>query len=175
MPLEVENDYLKIIVGVTSNYQSLKNELKKAKLTINYEASVVFDISTFGGFKEIRKEFLKEINVPYKSVSIYEIHKKAIDKEMWNLKHSKDFIIDTIEEQVEDGVNLMTMHCSYLLKHSIMTKNSKRKITIIVRGGEIIYEFILKNNCENPLKNVKESVLLIINNVRKNESRNVKL
>lgn len=138
-------------IGTSPFHANIKEEIKKMEVSISMGADTIMDLSTGGKINEIRREILKYCNVPLGTVPIYqagcEISKKRKDiSEM-----TPELMFSVIEEQAEDGVDFMTLHCG-ITRFTVETLlKSKRLGGIVSRGGSFLARWILKNNRENPL------------------------
>lgn len=141
-------------VGTSTEKVNLKEELKKAKVAISYGVDTIMDLSIAGNLNEIRKNFLRKINVPIGTVPIYQafIEKKT--------EMSKESILKVIEQHCRDGVDFMTLHCG--ITKEILDKFHKRLIPVTSRGGSFLVAWMLKNKAENPLFENFSEILEIV-------------
>jgi phosphomethylpyrimidine synthase len=51
-------------VGTSKDYVSVKEEVRKAKVAIEYGADAIMDLSTGGDLNETRRTIVKEVDVP---------------------------------------------------------------------------------------------------------------
>lgn len=130
-------------VGTSTDKFNLSEELKKAKVAISYGADTIMDLSIAGNLNEIRRNFLRKINVPIGTVPIYQafIEKKT--------EMSKQSILKIIEQHCRDGVDFMTLHCG--ITKEILDKIHERLIPVTSRGGSFLVAWMLENKTENPL------------------------
>jgi phosphomethylpyrimidine synthase len=71
-----------------------------------------------------------------------------------------DFLLEVIRAQAEQGVDFMTLHAGLLRRH--IASAMKRKMGIVSRGGAIMAEWMMENDCENPLYTNWDAVLDIL-------------
>jgi phosphomethylpyrimidine synthase len=138
-------------VGSSSEFESLELEIEKAKIAINYGSDTIMDLSTGINFRNIRKELIKEINVPIGTVPIYESAIKASRKMGAIIHMDEDDIFNTIINQSKEGIDFMTIHSGISLDTVDKLKKSGRIMGMVSRGGAFLAAWILHNEEENPL------------------------
>lgn len=131
-------------IGIGSLKTDIKYEIEKGKIAINYGADTLMDLS-IKNFDDVRKEILKNFDVPIGTVPIYQayIEKKG------NLE--ADYVLNVIEKNLKDGVSFATIHAGITLSLVKEIKKFKRNIPITSRGGALIAAFMITHNEENPL------------------------
>jgi phosphomethylpyrimidine synthase len=94
---------------------------------------------------------MEEVNLSIGTVPIYEAGVNAANRDGSILNMSEDDIFKAIENQAQEGVDFMTLHCG--INKDIVTKlqNSDRIMGIVSRGGTFLSSWILHNEQENPL------------------------
>lgn len=135
-------------VGTSPDYQDLKEEIKKAKIAVQFGADSIMDLSISGKLDYIRKELLKNTKVPFGTVPIYQA---AIDSGRRILNMSESDIFNTIKRHIESGVDFITVHCGLRKEHLYYLEKQKRLIKMVSRGGSFIGAWMLHNDSENPL------------------------
>lgn len=149
-------------IGGSTDISNIKEELKKLKVSIQYGADTVMDLSVGKNIKEIRKEIIIHSTIPVGTVPIYEAAQQAELKKKQFAKMTKDEILEVIEKQAEEGVDFFTIHAGItqeIIKKISIYKN--RILKIVSRGGAILSNWILANNKENPLYEYFDEVLKI--------------
>ncbi|MFN3527486.1 MAG: phosphomethylpyrimidine synthase ThiC [Candidatus Altarchaeaceae archaeon] len=128
-------------IGLSSD---VEKEIEKGKVAIKYGADTLMDLS-ISNFDEIRREILKNFDVPIGTVPIYQayIEKKG--------KLSEDHIFNVIEKNLKDGVSFATIHAGITMDLIKNIKKFKRYIPITSRGGALIAAYMINNDTENPL------------------------
>src|SRR5438128_4172687 len=128
--------------AVTSN---IAGELEKLEYSVKYGADTVMDLSTGGDIPAIRKAIIADSPIPIGTVPIYE----ALSRVRRVEDLSREVMLETIEEQAEQGVDYMTIHAGVLVQYIPLTT---RRITgIVSRGGSILAEWMVKNHKQNML------------------------
>ncbi len=150
-------------IGTSERHCDIKEELKKVKVSEEFGAHAIMDLSTGGDLKKIRKEILSQTKLPLGTVPIYEIAydlivKKNVGFEKMDIKN----FLEVLEEQAESGVDFMTIHAG-LTRHCVeRLKKNKRILGVVSRGGSLLVEWMEKNNKENPLYEHFEDILRIM-------------
>ncbi len=120
-------------------------------------ADFVMDLSVGDDIKAIRQGMLDASPKPLGTVPVYE----TISRLKGDIPQmDPSLLLQVIKEQAEQGVDFMTLHAGLLLKHIPLAM--KRKMGIVSRGGAIMAEWMMKNNCENPLYAKWDDVLDIL-------------
>jgi phosphomethylpyrimidine synthase len=120
-------------------------------IAIKYGADAVMDLSTGGNLNSIRKALLKECSVPFGTVPIYAIISNLFkdNKEVHEMNPQQLF--DEIENQAEQGVDFMTLHCGLTARNIEILKNNPRILGIVSRGGSLLKNWMNYHKQENPL------------------------
>ncbi|MGH9415978.1 MAG: phosphomethylpyrimidine synthase ThiC [Terriglobales bacterium] len=132
-------------IGNSSLASDREAELEKLHVAVHYGADTVMDLSTGGDIPAIREAILRRSPVPIGTVPIYEALTKV--KRIRDL--TRAVLLETIEEQAEQGVDYMTIHAGILREYLPLTRD--RITGIVSRGGAILAEWMVENSAENPL------------------------
>lgn len=132
-------------IGSSPNRASVGEELEKLNVSIRYGADTVMDLSTGGNIDEIRREIIKNSEVPVGTVPIYQA---VVDGGSIGDLSSRDFL-KAIEKHIKDGVDFITVHAGLQKKDIPLLK--KRLTGVVSRGGSILVRWMKHNNAENPL------------------------
>ncbi len=130
-------------IGNSATASDIDAELEKLRTAVNYGSDTVMDLSTGGDIPRIREAILRASPVPIGTVPIYE----AVAR----VKHIRDLtpslMLEVIHEQVEQGVDYMTIHAGVLREYVPLT--SQRITGIVSRGGAILAQWCIENNQQN--------------------------
>ena len=148
-------------IGTSSEKQEIKEELKKLKAAIESGADTVMDLSTGGDLKKIRKEIIANSSIPVGTVPIYEAAIKAATKYDTITRMDKNLILDTIEQQAEEGVDFMTIHSGVTERGLTALEKDGRVTNIVSRGGSFLAVWVITNKKENPLCEFFDEVVKI--------------
>jgi len=138
-------------VGTSTDKPDMASEIKKAIIAEKAGADTIMDLSTGGDIKGIRREILKKTSIPLGTVPIYQAAIEAVREKGGIIHMTEDKIFGVIEEQAEDGVDFMTLHCGVTLETFERLKNEGRIMDVVSRGGTLLLTWMLYNKKENPL------------------------
>ena len=138
-------------VGTSTDKQDISFEIEKAIVAEKAGADTLMDLSTGGDVKSIRKRILKETNIPLGTVPIYQAAIESAENKNGIVNMTEEDIFKIIEEQAEDGVDFMTLHCGVTLGTFERLKNEGRTMDVVSRGGTMHLTWMLYNEKENPL------------------------
>ena len=139
-------------MGTSKDYCNLEEELQKIDVAVQAGADSIMDLSTGGDIKAIRQAMIERSPVMVGTVPIYEAAAVEQYKDggaVVNMKEEDIFRV--IEEQAEQGVDFMTLHCGVTRQSVEALKNHKRICDVVSRGGSFLVAWILHNDKENPL------------------------
>jgi len=138
-------------IGTSPDLISLKTELEKLRVAIRAGTDSVMDLSIGGNIKNIRQHILNECPVALGTVPIYEAVLRCVKRGNDLTKMDPDALFEVIEEQAEQGVDFMTVHCG-VTKHSAKVyENTGRLGGVVSRGGAITMLWMRTRNRDNPL------------------------
>ena len=126
-------------------------ELAKLQAALEAGADAVMDLSTGGDLKALRRQVLDNSPVAVGTVPIYQAAVNAAAQDKGVIDLSADDIFKIIEEQAQEGVDFMTVHCG-VTRHALERLKTEGRVTDIVsRGGAFLACWIIANQAENPL------------------------
>lgn len=138
-------------IGTSSDYGSIDSELEKLRLTIQFGADAVMDLSTGGDISSIRQTIVAASTLPVGTVPIYQAGIEAIERHGAIVNMSIDDLFAAIQQQAEEGVDFMTVHCGVTQATIARLKRQRRVTDIVSRGGAFLVGWMLHNDQENPL------------------------
>ncbi|MDP2935556.1 MAG: phosphomethylpyrimidine synthase ThiC [Dehalococcoidia bacterium] len=138
-------------LGTSTDYPFPDQELDKLAVSLEAGADTVMDLSTGGDIGIIRRSILEKCPVPLGTVPIYQAAIRAIERNGAIVNMAPDEIFDAIEEQAQDGVDFMTVHCGVTQAVLGRLRRQGRVVDIVSRGGAFLTGWILHNGQENPL------------------------
>lgn len=98
-------------IGTSPDHIDIAEELAKLDVAVKAGADAVMDLSTGGDLTHIRKEILAASSVQVGTVPIYEAACRAVAKGKKIFEIDEELLFDIIEEQAQQGVDFMTIHC----------------------------------------------------------------
>jgi phosphomethylpyrimidine synthase len=137
-------------IGTSRDFPRLADELRKVKISLEYGADTLMDLSTGGDLSKIRKAILARTPVPLGTVPIYQAAVKAIDRRETIVDMTEDDLFEAIESQAREGVDFMTVHCGLTMKAIDRLKQQGRVADVVSRGGAFHLAWMLRNGKENP-------------------------
>jgi phosphomethylpyrimidine synthase len=137
-------------IGTSRDFPLLSDELRKVKISLEYGADALMDLSTGGDLRKIRKAILARTPVPLGTVPIYQAAVKAIDRGATIVDMTEDDLFEAIGSQAREGVDFMTVHCGLTMKAIDRLKQQGRVADVVSRGGAFHLAWMLHNGKENP-------------------------
>ncbi len=139
-------------IGTSSDIDDVALEVEKARIAEETGADTLMELSAAGDFRKTRKAVLDAVNLPVGTVPLYQAFALAMEKYGAAEKMPAEMIFDVIEEQCEDGVSFMAIHCGInLITLERLRKQGYRYGGIVSKGGALMNAWMVKNNQENPL------------------------
>ncbi len=150
-------------IGTSKDKNDLDFELKKLQAAVDAGADTVMDLSTGGDIRLIRRKIIGACNIPVGTVPIYQAIVDTVNKKQSIAKLEPEKIFDVIEEQLDDGVDFITVHCGLTQNALERIKKSKRILPIVSRGGSFLAEWMILTGRENPLYEQYDRLLNMAN------------
>src|SRR3990172_1200939 len=138
-------------IGTSKDRMSIDDEIEKLKVAVAAGADAVMDLSTGGPIIEIRREILKHSTVAIGTVPIYQAAVETVAQGRSIVQMDPETLFRVIEEQAEEGVDFVTVHCGVTLSSIERLKRQGRIMDVVSRGGAFHLEWIVCNDAENPL------------------------
>ncbi|MBE3109128.1 MAG: phosphomethylpyrimidine synthase ThiC [Acidobacteria bacterium] len=137
-------------IGTSRDFPLLADELRKVKISLEYGADTLMDLSTGGDLRKIRRAILARTPVPLGTVPIYQAAVKAIDRGATIVDMAEEDLFEAVESQAREGVDFMTVHCGLTMKAIDRLKQQGRVADVVSRGGAFHLAWMLHNGKENP-------------------------
>ncbi|MDR0401739.1 MAG: phosphomethylpyrimidine synthase ThiC, partial [Endomicrobium sp.] len=138
-------------IGTSPNHINIKMEIIKLEAAINAGADAIMDLSTGGDLAEIRNEIIAISPIQVGTVPIYEVVCRTVAKGGEIFDIDAEFLFDVIEEQMQQGVDFITVHCGINKANVEVANRNKRCTGVVSRGGSFLLKYINKTGKENPL------------------------
>jgi phosphomethylpyrimidine synthase len=148
-----DNLFVKVNVnlGTSYDYVNLNEEIEKIKVSLEYGADTVMDLSTGGDLENIMKTLIEHSKVPIGTVPIYEAEFRAAKEKGSFFNMTVDDLFEVIEEHGKRGVDFITVHCGVTMESLRRYKETNRVTGIVSRGGGLMAAWMIHNEAENPL------------------------
>jgi phosphomethylpyrimidine synthase len=138
-------------LGTSPDHIDLAQELQKLNVAVKAGADAVMDLSTGGNLTQIRKEILAASPVQVGTVPIYEAACRTVAKGKKISQIDGDLLFDVIEEQAQQGVDFITVHCGINKETVEILNRQGRLVGAVSRGGSFLVKSINATGKENPL------------------------
>ncbi|MDR1417918.1 MAG: phosphomethylpyrimidine synthase ThiC [Endomicrobium sp.] len=148
-------------IGTSPDHIDIKEELTKLDVAIKAGADAVMDLSTGGSLIQIRKEILAISTVQVGTVPIYEAACKTVAKGKKVSQIDEELLFDIIEEQAQQGVDFITVHCGINRANVEILTRQGRLAGVVSRGGSFLVKYINATGKENPLYEQYDRLLAI--------------
>ena len=149
-------------VGTSKDYVSVEEEVRKAKVAVEYGADAIMDLSTGGDLDETRRTILKEVDVPVGTVPIYQAALEKAD-ERAVVDMSSDDMFNAVRNHAKDGIDFVTIHAGVNQNSLARLKLSGRILDVVSRGGAFLVAWMIHNERENPFYEEYDYLLEIAN------------
>ena len=138
-------------LGTSPDHISIEEELEKMRVAVEYGADAIMDLSTGGNLIEMRKEILDQCPVQVGTVPIYQVACETVKGGKKKISQmDPELMFDVIEQQAEEGVDFMTIHCGVNQETVSMMDRQPRLMGVVSRGGSFLVKWIKANKKENP-------------------------
>ncbi len=138
-------------IGTSRDHSDPDLELEKIKVSEAAKADTIMDLSTGGDVSTIRKKIIKATSLIVGTVPIYQVATKMLNNRKSIMEMTEDDMFCAIEENGEDGVDFITVHCGVTLSSVGRINKEGRVLGIVSRGGSILERWMSYNGKENPL------------------------
>lgn len=148
-------------IGTSPDRVSLSDERKKLEAAVAAGAHAVMDLSTGGNLGRIRRMVLDACPVPVGTVPIYQVACETVGRKKNITQMDAEHMFTVIEEQAEQGVDFMTVHCGITRETVEILGRQNRLVGVVSRGGSFLVKWIRANRRENPLYEHYDRLLAI--------------
>ena len=138
-------------IGTSRDRVDLNLELEKVRISAAAGADTLMDLSTGGDIRAIRKAIIKASPLVIGTVPIYQAAAQMLTEKRAIVEMSADDMFQAIEENGEDGVDFITVHCGVTRRSVACIEADGRLLGIVSRGGSITANWMDCQNRENPL------------------------
>ncbi len=138
-------------LGTSRDHVDLEMELEKVRICTKAGADALMDLSTGGEIRAIRQSLIKASTLAVGTVPIYHAAADTLNRGQSIMEMTAGDLFRAIEQNGEDGVDFITVHCGVTRSTVERMKNEGRIMDVVSRGGAFTIEWMLHNNRENPL------------------------
>lgn len=150
---------INVNLGVSGDCADYKNEFDKVKLSLEFGAEAIMDLSNFGKTNTFRKQLIDMSPAMIGTVPMYDAI-GYLEKDLLEIT-AKDFL-KVIEVHAVQGVDFMTIHAGINKRAVEAFKKSKRITNIVSRGGSLLFAWMEMTGNENPFYEYYDEVLDIL-------------
>jgi phosphomethylpyrimidine synthase len=137
-------------IGTSTLYQSLEEEISKARVAVRYGADTIMDLSDGGDLNFIREKLLEAAPITFGTVPVYQAYAHGVEKFKNPLNITSDDFLNAFEKNVRDGVDYTTIHSGITKELARRIMEVQRHGGIVSKGGTITAAWMLKYDKENP-------------------------
>lgn len=148
-------------IGTSKDLMDLDVELLKVNVSVKAGADAVMDLSTGGDIRAIRKAIIQASPLIVGTVPIYQAAADAVNEGKAISAMTAEDMFRVIEENGEDGVDFITVHCGVTRRSVACIEAQGRLLGIVSRGGSMLANWMACNGCENPLYEHYDRLLAI--------------
>jgi len=138
-------------LGTSPDHDDIDEELAKLQVAVRFGADAVMDLSTGRRIRLTRERIIAASDVMVGTVPIYEAAVRARDAHQSFIKMTADDLFAVIDDHGRDGVDFITVHCGATRAVVELLRGQGRVMDIVSRGGSLLVEWMICNDCENPL------------------------
>lgn len=137
-------------IGTSPDHISIKEEIEKMNIAVKYGTDAVMDLSTGGNLINMRKDILEKSPVMVGTVPIYQVASQTVRAKKKITQMDSEMMFDVVEQQAQEGVDFMTIHCGVNCETVNMLDRQPRFMGVVSRGGSFLVKWIKANKRENP-------------------------
>ncbi|HEX9021854.1 MAG TPA: phosphomethylpyrimidine synthase ThiC [Nitrospirota bacterium] len=139
-------------IGTSTDIADAAMEVEKARIAEQYGADTLMDLSVGGDIAGIRRAVMDAVSLPVGTVPLYEAFAAAIEKYGAAVNMPDELLFDITEQQCEQGVGFMAIHCGINRRTVEMLRNQHYRYGgLVSKGGSYLVAWMEHNNRENPL------------------------
>ena len=138
-------------LGASPLSSDMDEEIEKLNWAQRWGADAAMDLSTGGDLDRCRQAIVQNSTVPVGTVPIYSM---IVGRPVEELNEQQ--ILQTIEQQAEQGVDFFTIHAGLLQEHLPLVR--KRLAGIVSRGGSLLATWMTHHNKQNPMFDLWEDI-----------------
>lgn len=146
-------------LGVSGDCADYSEELEKVRLSIEFGAEAIMDLSNYGKTNTFRRQLIELSPAMIGTVPMYDAI-GYLEKELVDLT-AEDFL-EVVEAHAREGVDFMTIHAGINRRAVESFKSSTRMTNIVSRGGSLLFAWMEMTGLENPFYEHYDRVLDIL-------------
>ena len=136
-------------IGTSATVYDLDMEKEKARVAVKYGSDTIMDLSTGGDIGKVRTALMEASEpLPFGTVPTYQAWIDGVKRHKG--LPPEDLFFKVIENQLEDGVDFMTIHAGITRDLASSMVKGDRLAPTVSRGGAMLAAWMLENETENP-------------------------
>jgi phosphomethylpyrimidine synthase len=150
---------INVNLGVSGDCADYSKEFEKVKLSVEYGAEAIMDLSNYGKTNTFREKLINFSPAMVGTVPMYDAI-GYLEKELLDIK-AKDFL-KVVEVHAMQGVDFVTIHAGINRKTVEIFKKTNRLTNIVSRGGSLLFAWMEMTGNENPFYEYYDELLDIL-------------
>ncbi|HWT27028.1 MAG TPA: phosphomethylpyrimidine synthase ThiC [Mobilitalea sp.] len=150
---------INVNLGVSGDCANYDKEFEKVKLSIEFGAEAIMDLSNYGKTNTFRKRLIEYAPAMIGTVPMYDAI-GYLEKDLMDIS-AKDFL-KVVEAHAKQGVDFMTIHAGINKRAVESFKKTKRLTNIVSRGGSLLFAWMEMTGNENPFYEYYDELLDIL-------------
>ena len=146
-------------LGISGDSVDYCREMEKVKLSIEYGAEAIMDLSNYGKTQEFREKLIEYSPAMIGTVPMYDAI-GYLEKDLLDIK-AEDFL-EVVRAHAKQGVDFVTIHAGINKRTVELFKEDKRKMNIVSRGGSLLFAWMEMTGNENPFYEYYDELLDIL-------------
>ncbi|MGN0638921.1 MAG: phosphomethylpyrimidine synthase ThiC [Huintestinicola sp.] len=150
---------INVNLGISGDCADYERELEKVKMSINFGAEAIMDLSNYGKTNKFRTKLIEMSPAMIGTVPMYDAI-GYLEKDLLDIT-AKDFL-KVVEAHAKEGVDFMTIHAGINKRAVEAFRREGRKMNIVSRGGSLLFAWMAMTGNENPFFEYYDDVLDIL-------------
>ncbi len=150
---------INVNLGISGDCVNYNAEMEKVKLSVEYGAESIMDLSNYGKTHDFRQELINFSPAMIGTVPMYDAV-GYLEKELADITAAE--FLDVVRAHAEEGVDFMTIHAGINRRAIEAFKREGRLTNIVSRGGSLLFAWMEMTGNENPFFEYYDDVLEIL-------------
>ncbi len=150
---------INVNLGISGDCIDYSAEMEKVKISIEYGAESIMDLSNYGKTHDFRQELVNMSPAMIGTVPMYDAV-GYLEKELADIT-AQEFL-DVVRAHAQEGVDFMTIHAGINRRAIEAFKREGRLTNIVSRGGSLLFAWMEMTGNENPFYEYYDEVLSIL-------------
>ncbi|MGN1100628.1 MAG: phosphomethylpyrimidine synthase ThiC [Huintestinicola sp.] len=150
---------INVNLGISGDCKDYERELEKVKMSIDFGAEAIMDLSNYGKTNKFRTKLIEMSPAMIGTVPMYDAI-GYLEKDLLDIT-AKDFL-KVVEAHAKEGVDFMTIHAGINKRAVEAFRREGRRMNIVSRGGSLLFAWMAMTGNENPFFEYYDDVLDIL-------------